>query len=177
MDLKEEAQSHFVALKPISQPDRLGCGYACMTTVALYLGVPQERLAADNITRNYTKKPLNSLHLVKMGRELGLAAFAIPGTTDELKENLSKGRPVITLLSQRPRTGSFPSAGWAAETGHSALGGAHWVVVIGMTPRDEIILYDPSQGTLTMSGKAFLQSWEKERRVCVVAGVPPKPSE
>jgi ABC-type bacteriocin/lantibiotic exporter with double-glycine peptidase domain len=177
MDLKEQAQSHYIGLTPISQPDRWGCGYACMATVSMYLGVAPEKLTEDNMTRNYTAKPLTALHLVKMARELGLVAFAYQGTTDDLKENLSKGRAVITLLSQRPRTGSFPSAGWAAETSHSVLGSAHWVVVVGMTPRDEIIIYDPAQGSLTMSRPVFLRSWEKERRVCVLAGVPPKPAE
>ena len=172
MDLKEEAQSHYIPLTPIAQPDRMGCGYACMATVALYLGVPQEKVASDNITRNYTTKPLSSLHLVKMAKDLGLVAFAIPGAPDVLKDNLSKGRPVITLLSRRPRTASFPSGMWAAETENSALGGAHWVVVAGITSKNEIILYDPSQGHLTMPMQAFLRSWEKERRVCVVAGVP-----
>jgi len=173
MDLKTEAQSHYIPLTPIAQPDRLGCGYACMTTVALYLGVPQEKVASDNITRTYATRPLSSLHLVKMATDLGLVAFAIPGTPDDLKDNLSKGRPVITLLTRRPRTASFPSGMWAAETENSALGGAHWVVVVGITPKDEVILYDPSQGHLIMPMKAFLQSWEKERRVCVVTGVPP----
>ena len=177
LGLSDTEQSHFVGLAPVAQPDRESCGYACVSTVAIYHGVPPETLREEALVKKFGGRPLAAVELVQMAQELGLAAFGFQGSIEKLEDNLSKGRPLIVLLEKRPRIASFPSSAWASEMPHAVLGKAHWVVLVGMAVGDKFVLYDPSQGTLVMEKSAFLKSWEKEKRACVLVAVPPKPPE
>ena len=177
LGLSDTEQSHFVGLAPVAQTDPESCGYACVSTVAVYHGVAPERLREDALVKRFGGRPLAAVELVQMAQELGLAAFGFQGSVEKLEDNLSKGRPVIVLLEKRPRVASFPSSAWASEMPHAVLGKAHWVVVVGMTAGGKFVLYDPSQGTLVMAKSALLRSWEKEKRACVLVAVPPKSPE
>ena len=174
IELTPDNPSPFVELTPVAQPDVQGCGYASMAAVAIYHGVAPEKLREEAIVRNFRNRTLSGVDLVKMAHALGLVAFGYEGSLENLKGNLAKGRPVILLLSKRPRIGEFPSVAWSRDTAHSFVGGAHWVVVVSTTPRDKFVLHDPAQGCLVMDGKAFLKSWRKESMVCVLAARPPK---
>jgi len=166
----------FVEMTPVSQPDVQGCGYASMSTVALYHGVSPEKLRAPGIVREFRGRTLSAVDLIKMARVLGLVAFGYEGSVDDLAKNLGKGRPVIVLLSTRPRIGKFPSFAWSVDTSSALFGGgAHWVVVVSTTARGGFVLHDPAQGCLEMKGADFLESWRKQSRLCILVSPPPKP--
>ena len=150
VELTRNDPAPFVELTPVAQPDAQGCGYASMAAVAIYHGVAPEKLREEAIVRNFRNRTLSGVDLVKMANALGLVAFGYEGTVEDLKRSLTKGRPVIVLLSKRPRIGKFPSLEWSKDTAHSFVGGAHWVVVVSTTPEEEFVLHDPSQGSHTV---------------------------
>lgn len=169
-----ETSVPFVEVTPVAQLDVRDCGYASMATVASYHGVPLEKLREETIVRNFANRTLSAVDLVKMAHALGLIAFGYEGSVEDLKRNLTKGRPVVVLLSNRPRIGKFPSVAWSQDTAHSFVGGPHWVVVLSATPEGQFVLHDPAQGCLVMDGKSFLKSWREKAMVCVLVGRPPK---
>ncbi|HUW55557.1 MAG TPA: hypothetical protein VMZ92_02905 [Planctomycetota bacterium] len=176
VDWTREKSTPFVELTPVAQTNVQGCGYASLGAVAIYHGVAPERLREEAIVRNFANRTLSAVDLVTMANALGLIAFGYQGTEEDLRENVTKGRPMLVLLSNRPRIGKFPSLDWSRDTAHALVGGAHWVVVVSTTPEGEFVLHDPSQGCLAMTPRAFLTSWKEEEMVCVLVSRPPKPA-
>ena len=86
-------------------------------------------------------------------------------------KNLKKGRPIIVLLNDPPRTGVWPSFEWAHDTADSMATVPHWVVVSGLSPDGEFVIQDPRKGRLRISAKALMSEWEKQSRVSVLVGV------
>ena len=165
-----------VEMTPVSQPDVQGCGYAAMASVAVYYGVAPAKVRDEAIITEFRGRVLSGVDLIKMARALGLVAFAYQGSAEDLATNLGKGRPVIVLLTRRPRIGKFPSFDWSVDTSNEWFCGAHWVVAIGTTSSGGFVVHDPSQGCLEMKGPAFLESWGKQDRLCVLVSRAPKPA-
>jgi ABC-type bacteriocin/lantibiotic exporter with double-glycine peptidase domain len=176
VEWKQSKPTLYVELTPVAQLDVRDCGYSSLGTVAVHHGVPMEKLRDGEIVRDFGNRTLSAVDLIRMSGELGLVAYGYQGTIDDLRENLTKGRPMLVLLPRRPRVGKFPSLAWSGDTAERFVGGAHWVVVAGMTPEKELIVYDPSRGFLSMPAGAFKSAWRKQSMVCVLVARPEKPS-
>ena len=73
-------------------------------------------------------------------RRRGWTATAIAGTNEAVSRELADGRPILTLIEDRP--GTF-----------------HYIVVIGATPR-AVVYHDPARTAFrTMSREEFDRRW------------------
>jgi ABC-type bacteriocin/lantibiotic exporter with double-glycine peptidase domain len=156
---------------PVAQSSKYQCGYVCLASVALYYNTNTSKLVEGVLPEKFSGRPLSAKELLEMSKELGLIGFAYEGSLEDLTTNLKKGRPVIVLLNDPPRTAHWPSFEWAKETVNTLLAIPHWVVVIGLTPKGEFVLHDPRKGRLLMSTKTFEQVWKKQSRVSVLISV------
>ena len=94
-------------------------------------------------------------------RRRGWTATALSGTNDALSRELADGRPILTLIEDRP--GTF-----------------HYIVVIGATSR-AIVFHDPARTAFrTMSRDDFDRRWSAASRwmavVVPMAGAPEPPT-
>ena len=162
--------SSFVELTPTAQGSGCKCGYASMITVAKYYGVSPKLLANDAILRRVGDKDLSANNLVTIAKAFDLAAYAYQGSIEDIQQNVTKNRPMMVLLSARPRLAPFPSFGWATGTVQSIVGQPHWVVVVGITAEGKVIFHDPAQGCVAMPKDEFRKSWKGQSNVCVLVG-------
>ena len=107
--------------------------------------------------------------LQALAARLGLQAFVFNGSMDDLRENLGKGRPVITMIAMPllPR-GDLLTAEVLSLWDELGPRPAHWVVVVGTIGRDWVILDDPVSGALTVKTDRFQRWWEQHERVAVL---------
>jgi hypothetical protein len=78
-------------------------------------------------------------------RSRGWTALALDGTGDAIETELGRGRPVLTLIEDRP--GRF-----------------HYVVIVAAT-REAFVFHDPARAPLRVMGRAeFSRRWEPARR-------------
>ena len=159
-ELTSYQQTVFVELPPIAPPSKWQCGYASFASVALYHGVEPRRLLAEDMVEPFAREALSGSGLLRLAELMGLAAFGYQGDLEDLRESIRKGRPVIILLDSPPRLSRF--------SGPSIARRGHWLVMIGMTPEDEVILLDPRHGSVVMRRSAFMKAWNRQRRLCVV---------
>jgi hypothetical protein len=74
-------------------------------------------------------------------RSRGWTAIALDGTEDAIDAELRRGRPVLTLIEDRPTR-------------------FHYVVVVGITP-DAVVFHDPARAPLRVVGRAeFTRRWQ-----------------
>jgi hypothetical protein len=78
-------------------------------------------------------------------RSRGWTALALDGTDTGIELELARGRPVLTLIEDRP--GRF-----------------HYVVIVAAT-REAVVFHDPARAPLRVMGRAeFTRRWEPARR-------------
>jgi len=158
-------------MPPIAQSKKYQCGYACLASVALYYDVNPVKLTETSIVKKFSGRPLSAKELLEMAKQFGLIGYAYKGSLDDLTKNLKKGRPVIILLGDPPRTADWPSFEWAQDTGGSMVAVPHWVVVTGLMPDGKFVLQDPRKGRLVITTKALMAEWKKKSSVSVLIGV------
>jgi hypothetical protein len=136
----------------ISQSEAL-CGGAAAAMVMRYWGA--RGLDAESFAHLLDRSAagIRTTALIDDIRGRGWMATAITGTNEAIARELADGRPILTLIEDRP--GIF-----------------HYIVIIGATPR-AIVYHDPARTAFrTMSREEFDRRWlSAERWMAVV--VPP----
>lgn len=168
LDLSTTQPASLISLPTAAQGGNNDCGYAALASVALYQHVPASRLVEGAVFEKFRGPRLSAKDLVEMAKMLELTAFGYQGSLEDLRENVAKGRPVVVLLDHPPRVGNYPSIEFFADLAAAPFVIPHWVVVVGFTAEDRVILHDPRNGLLSMSRRDFMQLWEKRSRMCVL---------
>lgn len=139
-----------------------GCGSASIAMLLQYWSahgteIAPEREDADAIQKQlYSRKGhgIYASDLEKYLRESGFRVFALRGEWSDLREHLSKGRPLI--LSIEPGGSHAP---------------LHYVVATGMDwQRDAVFVNDPARGKLLRIEKAeFEKEWQAAKNYLLLA--------
>ena len=147
----------------ISQSEAL-CGGAAAAMVLRYWG--ERGLTAESFAHLVDRSAagIRTDTLLNELRSRGWNAVALDGSEDAIDRELRQGRPVLTLIEDRPSR-------------------YHYVVVVATTP-ETIVFHDPARAPLRVTGRAeFARRWQAARRwmAIVVPGerereVPPSPA-
>jgi ABC-type bacteriocin/lantibiotic exporter with double-glycine peptidase domain len=139
-----------------------GCGSASIAMLLQYWSahgtqVSPERADADAIQRQlYSRKGhgIYASDLEKYLREAGFRVFALRGEWSDLRDHLSKGRPLI--LSIEPGGSHAP---------------LHYVVATGLDwQREAVFVNDPARGKLLRIEKAeFEKEWRATKNYLLLA--------
>ena len=155
-------------LPPIRQDKAYTCGPACVAAVAAYWGVGFAEFKAKCAT---APQDTTGPDLRTMAESLGLRALVFQGSFADLQDNLRQGRPVIVMIPQPPD----PALRQAGLIGALALAvsehvshPSHWVVVIGMTGDQQVIVHDPAAGPLQIKSDVFQEWWRRMNNLCVL---------
>lgn len=128
----------------ISQSESL-CGGAAAAMVLRYWG--ERGLTAESFA-HLVDRSAAGIRTDALLRELttrGWMATALDGTREAIDAELQRGRPVLTLIEDRP--GRF-----------------HYIVIVGTTP-DAVVFHDPARAPLRVVGRGeFDRRWQATRR-------------
>ena len=162
----DEDSLYINGLPPLLQDKHYACGATCVAAVAVFWNVP---LTEIRVKHPELPAEMTGLELELLAKELGLDAFAYRGTTDDLQENLRKGRPMIVMIPQPllPR-GDVASSVLLNAWNQWGSKPAHWVVVIGMTKNQAVIIHDPASGPMVVKREAFLSWWAQKENLTVL---------
>jgi hypothetical protein len=128
----------------ISQSEAL-CGGAAAAMVLRYWG--ERGLTAESFSHLVDRSAagIRTDALVNELRSRGWMALAWDGTEEAIDADLRRGRPVLTLIEDRP--GRF-----------------HYIVIVATTP-DAVIFHDPARAPLRVLGRAeFARRWQPAKR-------------
>jgi ABC-type bacteriocin/lantibiotic exporter with double-glycine peptidase domain len=147
-----------------------GCGSASIGMLLQYwsahgTSIAPEREDADSIQKQlYSRKGhgIYASDLEKYLRESGFRVFALRGEWSDLRDHLSKGRPLI--LSIEPGGSHAP---------------LHYVVATGIDwQRDAIFVNDPARGKLLRIERAeFEKEWQATKNYLLLAVPASAPAE
>ena len=139
----------------ISQSELL-CGGAAAAMVLRYWG--EREISAESFSDLVDRAAggIRTDALVAALRRRGWTAEPLDGTPAALRRELSRSRPVVTLIEDRPSV-------------------FHYVVVVGWHERG-VVLHDPARAPfVVMSPSEFERRWDAARRWMVVVLPPPGP--
>ena len=128
----------------ISQSEAL-CGGAAAAMVLRYWG--ERGLTAESFSHlvDRSASGIRTDALVSELRSRGWMAAALTGTGEAIDVELRRGRPVLTLIEDRP--GRF-----------------HYIVIVARTP-DAVVFHDPARAPLRVVGREeFERRWQPARR-------------
>ena len=128
----------------ISQSEAL-CGGAAAAMVLRYWG--ERGLSAESFSHLVDRSAagIRTDALVSELRSRGWMAAALAGTGEAIDAELRRGRPVLTLIEDRP--GRF-----------------HYIVVVARTP-DAVVFHDPARAPLRVVGREeFERRWQPAKR-------------
>jgi uncharacterized protein len=133
------------------------CGGAALAAVLRYWGhaaTPESIEAA--IGRN--DRRLSAGDMAAHAEKLGLRAYVIYGTMNDVVYELDRGRPLIVGLGKEVVTGSVLS---------------HYEVVVGYDPKKKrVLLLDPERGWQIDTFEGFATEWSRSGGVTIVAFLP-----
>jgi hypothetical protein len=143
----------------ISQSEAL-CGGAAAAMVLRYWG--ERGLDAESFAHLVDRSAggIRTNRLVADLRQRGWNALAVDGRDELVDAELARGRPVVTLIEDRP--GTF-----------------HYVVVVAATPQ-AIVFHDPARAPFqVMERERFAQRWSPANRwmAVIVPGEPSRAAE
>ena len=143
----------------ISQSEAL-CGGAAAAMILRYWG--ERGLDAESFAHLVDRSAggIRTTRLVDDLRQRGWNAMAVDGRQEFIDAELARGRPVLTLIEDRP--GTF-----------------HYVVIVAATPQ-AIVFHDPARAPLrVMERERFERRWSPAGRwmAIVVPGEPARASE
>src|SRR6185503_12371163 len=128
----------------ISQSEAL-CGGAAAAMVLRYWG--ERGLTAESFAHLVDRSAagIRTDALLRELTERGWMALALNGTDESIDAELLRGRPVLTLIEDRP--GRF-----------------HYIVIVATT-HEAVIFHDPARAPLRVIGRAeFSRRWQAARR-------------
>ena len=137
---------------PFIPQEKNGCGAASIAMVMQYWEQqqgqsPAPAANAEKIQGELYSRPAHGIYASDVEsylREQGFRTFAMRGNWDDLKEHLSKGRPLIVALAP------------------SSLGGPmHFVVLTGLDEQQGVVMVnDPAQRKLLKESRSnFEREW------------------
>jgi ABC-type bacteriocin/lantibiotic exporter with double-glycine peptidase domain len=137
------------------------CGSAVLAAVLRYWGhsaTPESIEAA--IGRN--EERLSAGDMAAHAQKLGLRAYVINGTMNDVVYELDRGRPLIVGLGKEVVTGSLVS---------------HYEVVVGYEPKTKrVLLLDPGRGWQIDTFEGFATEWSRSGAVTIVTFLPSEPA-
>ncbi|HET9195651.1 MAG TPA: papain-like cysteine protease family protein [Vicinamibacterales bacterium] len=128
----------------ISQSEAL-CGGAAAAMVLRYWG--ERGLSAESFSHLVDRSAagIRTDALVSELRSRGWMAAALAGSGEAIDAELRRGRPVLTLIEDRP--GRF-----------------HYIVIVARTP-DAVVFHDPARAPLRVVGREeFERRWQPAKR-------------
>jgi ABC-type bacteriocin/lantibiotic exporter with double-glycine peptidase domain len=135
----------------VRQTGEHDCGAAAMVAMLSYWQKPAK---ISDVKAEGAKTRLSAGELRTFAKERGFDAFAIHGTFDDLKHELSEGRPVLVGVGKPYSKGKLL---------------AHYQVVVGLNPKQErVLLMDPGTGYQTNTLAGFDSEWKPTGRVTLV---------
>ena len=147
-----------------------GCGSASIAMLLQYWSAHGTRIAPEREDTDAIQKQLYSRKghgiyasdLERFLRESGFRVFALRGEWSDLRDHLSKGRPLI--LSIEPGGSHAP---------------LHYVVATGMDwQRDAVFVNDPARGKLLRIERAeFEKEWQATKNYLLLAVPASAPAE
>jgi uncharacterized protein YvpB len=141
----------------ISQTEAL-CGGAAAAMVMRYWGA--RGLDAESFAHLVDRSAagIRTTALVDDIRRRGWTASPIAGTSDAMARELTEGRPILTLIEDRP--GTF-----------------HYIVIIGATPR-ALVYHDPARTAFrTISRDEFERRWSTAGHWMMLVVPPAAPAD
>jgi ABC-type bacteriocin/lantibiotic exporter with double-glycine peptidase domain len=136
----------------LRQRARHDCGPTALAMVVRYLE-PERDLAHDRFFAGLEDRHVAVSELRNHARSLGLTAFVVEGTPDDLLHELHSGRPVIVGVGKPTLQGTV----------------FHYEVVIGYHRRTRrILMIDPAEGWLQNSFEGFVREWQASGRALLV---------
>jgi ABC-type bacteriocin/lantibiotic exporter with double-glycine peptidase domain len=129
------------------------------TALAMVVRLHLPSLAVERITRGFDiHRRASAAQLRDRARELGLSAFVIEGTVEDLAHELEENRPVIVGMAKPTVTGAV----------------SHYEVVVAMHPETKRILtLDPAVGWQENSLFEFIREWTSTGSVVIIVLPPP----
>jgi ABC-type bacteriocin/lantibiotic exporter with double-glycine peptidase domain len=150
---------------PFVKQTKEGCGSAAISMVLQYWNahgtkIDERRVDAKLIQEQLyspTDRGIRAAAMEQYLKESGFQVFALGANWSDLKEQLSKGRPLIVSL--QPKAGDS----------------LHYVVVTGIDwGKDAVFLHDPARGQLLRVERVeFEREWHRNRNWMLLA-VPEK---
>jgi ABC-type bacteriocin/lantibiotic exporter with double-glycine peptidase domain len=132
------------------------------TALAMVVRLHRPSLTVEQITRDFDlRQRASASQLRDRARELGLSAFVIEGTVEDLVHELGENRPVIVGMAKPTTTGAV----------------SHYEVVVGVHAETKRILtLDPAVGWQENSLFAFIREWVATGKVVIIVIPPVLPS-
>lgn len=162
----EDDSIYVAGIPPVHQDKNYSCGIACLAAVATYWNVSpgQFRLKCPHWPADTTGHDLQQL-----AEDLDLNGFVYRGSMEDLRDNLGKGRPLIVMIPQPV----LPAGGLASVSllnawnrwGHKP---SHWVVVLGLTKSNDVIIQDPESGGTVIKEHSFEKWWAQKSYLTVL---------
>jgi ABC-type bacteriocin/lantibiotic exporter with double-glycine peptidase domain len=171
-DAQINDQGIVVEIQHVEQLESYSCGAASLEMVSNYWGntIKQKDLNAT-ASEQIRKSGFSIGELKANAINSGFKAVSFAGSMKILKEQLSKGRPVIVALSlpynrtvKSPFLRKFPASKGAAFFMENY---SHYVVVVGITV-EEIIVMDPLTGIDIYSHRDFEKHWQERSRASLI---------
>ena len=153
----------------VRQASRVDCGMAALASVMEYYKGPAypQRVWLERYppasSRGYSLGELRDI-----ARAHDFAGFVVPGNEALLREQLSRGRPMIVPLHLQ---GAVPLIDRALDTRYD-----HYVVVVGMNDeRGKVVMMDPARGPVQLDFDDFAAGWEAMNRAVLLVGLASRP--
>lgn len=144
--VEEPENRHYISDVPFFPQSEYECGPAALASVLNYYGC---RITPDEIAKTIYRKRLRgtlSMDLLLFAQGMGVFVRAYRGDLTDLKEQISKNRPLIVFQ----------------DVGYPLLPIRHFSVVIGYDETKGIlILHSGKRTNKAIPYKGFLRSWAK----------------
>lgn len=136
----------------VAQKSPNDCGYAVLDILRQRWNLPA--VAGATPGHQPRDKGLRAHEMKRLLEDMGMRAFIIPGTYEDLVQELHEGRPVVV--------------GTYDVEDDKVLG--HYQVVAGVARSGRaVLLIDPARGWTTRPFADFDKLWELSKRVAIVA--------
>ncbi|HLY75113.1 MAG TPA: cysteine peptidase family C39 domain-containing protein [Planctomycetota bacterium] len=133
------------------------CGTAALSMVFEYWRIPLEGVKSDALL--VPGKGTAARDLRDLGRKNGLESYLIHGEWSDLRNEVSRGHPVIVGLLKLGRSGLV----------------THYEVVVAIHPdRDLVVTHDPACGWRQNSRSGFQKEWDPAGYLTLVFYPPPR---
>jgi predicted double-glycine peptidase len=131
------------------------CGPTALAMVVTYY---EPALRGSPLLAARTDRRASAGDLRDRARALGLPAFVVEGSPEDLVHELESGRPVVVGVAKPTLKGAV----------------SHFEVVVGIHPATRrIATFDPAEGWRQNSLTDFMTEWQATGRVLVVVMPPP----
>ena len=144
-------------LDPVRQETQEDCGAAALAPILAHWGLAIDRADIVRACPPVADRGIRAGDLRDFARGQGLTAYLFPGRPDDLKRELSEGRPVVVGLVKPYANGGM----------------AHYELIAALHPEQgRVVSIDPSEGWRVNTMAGFLAEWNAADRVTLVILAP-----